>query len=171
MENVELSSRLSAFDSFLFLVPDDEKQDGASAKNELQSNSKIRVTAATDSGAAVVGADAGGNKVLKEYSTTTAMDEDEYYNNMPIHESNVRCIPGSAGEKQEMLDKLSPFDPYMFLLDGHASNMTAKKNKIAKNGVVSEEAARMALPIPRKSTMKVKTQGTAKGVSFTPKSS
>lgn len=113
MEKVELASRLSVFDSFLFLVPDDSEKDDNNKCTEVeeeQTNTSKSVTSTPSEQAKL---DAYQNR-----DTST-----------PIHESNVRCIPGSAEEKRDLAQTLSAFDKYMFLLNDTIKDEDSKTDE------------------------------------------
>ena len=103
MESIELSARLTAFDSFLFLA------DEGGVENDTSASSNAKQ---------LPGSDCGEASSSKQDPVTHQTSEDICNKNPPV-ESNVRCIPGSAQEKEVMLNKLSAFDKYMFLVDGH----------------------------------------------------
>lgn len=128
MEQVELSSRLSAFDSLMFLVQknDEEKQHERSQSDHNVvgssqcSNVGIHALAHSDTNLRPSEEQEGKcvynsterNDVVKQRNLTKLSTSF-----VQIHESNVRCIPGSKEERQEMSNRLQPFDEYMFLLD------------------------------------------------------
>jgi small nuclear ribonucleoprotein (snRNP)-like protein len=108
MEKVELVSRLSAFDSFMFLVqtnneagenPNNQSYDAQSCRDET----KEPVHNDLQQGVSV-------EKVTETAAATTSPS-------LPIHESNVRCVPGSREERKELSNRLRAFDQYMFLLN------------------------------------------------------
>lgn len=139
MESAEFSSRLSAFDSFLFLSPDQsiENQDDASAKNGThQSDTACREAAASKE-------DSGTNITIDPYEK------------MPT-ESNVRCIPGSAEEKEVMQNKLSAFDQFMFLLNSHEAKKEKKNTSAVGAGAGRQTIPNKKVAAPHEETQKNK---------------
>lgn len=156
MDRVELASRLSVFDSFLFLAPNGEDQPDGSAieTNALQSEEKTYAVSGRKSAADTNPARAFANASKEEgpsASQTPIVHEQCKFQRLPMVESNVRRIPGSDEEWQEMSDKLSSFDKYMFLLDTSRTSETPSKSQhIPFKKRIAEEVTLMTTKIPKK---------------------
>jgi hypothetical protein len=140
MEKVELSSRLSAFDSFLFLVQtkdqdqeQERNQSDHAAGNSQSPNVGIEALAHSDA-KLCLSEEQGGkddcNSNAKNYGVKRHNLTELSASFVQIHESNVRCIPGSKEELQEMSNRLNPFDEYMFLLDCESQRTESKMKGI-----------------------------------------
>eukprot|EP00804_Cyclotella_cryptica_P029462 CCRYP_011278-RA/>CCRYP_011278-RA protein AED:0.45 eAED:1.00 QI:0/-1/0/1/-1/1/1/0/162 len=141
MEKVELSSRLSAFDSFLFLV---QTKDEVQKQEIIRSDrvggiaeprkDGVKTMAPSDARLRLSGRKRGegnyisylGDHVVKRNNITATSAS-----SLRVHESNVRCIPGSREERREMSNRLKPFDEYMFLLDCESEKVESGVKSIA----------------------------------------
>lgn len=129
MEKVELTSRLSAFDSFLFLVPDGSEQNEDDKRIAIEEKQ-------TGTGKSVIDS-SPAEQQIEVAKLNTAQNRDT---STPFHESNDRCIPGSVEESNAWVRKLSAFDKYMFLLNDNV------KDKAAKIGEGSGASKRLTKP-------------------------
>jgi hypothetical protein len=172
MERVELTSRLSAFDSFLFLV-ETEQEGGNGHDNQAVA---ARVDLPKDDGAASSdntnkvnsGAEALEKNLSEEEKTEARIEfidlsqeesttKIESYPTLPIHESNARSVPGSREERREMAEKLKGFDKYMFLLEDHERNKSAASGVAAPAAIaVVKKAAKTGTGSKAKKTAPVK---------------
>jgi hypothetical protein len=161
-ESIELASRLSAFDSFLFLVNDQQQQvtdssttsmtcgqvsdvativtkngeseehDQRRAENNVQDKNATIITKKNEDTLKTktrlfIDSLIQQNKdthhlptVLITPGMERVIDEKERQKKqkrlIPLEERTVRLIPGSIEEKKVLMDRLSVFDDYLFLL-------------------------------------------------------
>jgi len=164
MEKVELSSRLSAFDSFLFLVQtkDEEQEQERNQSDYVAGDSQspnVGIKALADSDAKLcLAEEQGGND---DYNSNGKNDGVKRHNLAElsasfakIHESNVRCVPGSKEELQEMSNRLKPFDEFMFLLDCQSQRTESRMKGIGtkRKTVTKDQSIKQKLLAKQPST-------------------
>jgi hypothetical protein len=160
-ESIELASRLSAFDSFLFLVNDQQQQvtdscsttsltcgkvsdlatigtknrqgeghnDQYSVENNVQDRNAATITTKKNEETIAMDTrlfiDSLIQQNIESHSLPTVLinpgmeiiiEERQKKRIIPLEERTVRLIPGSIEEKNDLMDRLSVFDDYLFLL-------------------------------------------------------
>jgi small nuclear ribonucleoprotein (snRNP)-like protein len=167
MDRVELTARLSAFDSFLFLASNEDDQGGGGAVEtiDVQSEKKFGATGAVNNGGTAAGATPtkglanvrkGDGPSASQLPIVQVQSESA---TIPIVESNIRRIPGGDEEWQEMSSKLSAFDQYMFLLETSDTDKIPPKNKQTPTKKrIAEEVTLMETKIPKKQLADTKKQ-------------
>lgn len=143
-ESIELASRLSAFDSFLFLVNDQQQQqqindstrtssqvvsdEGEGHERSVENNVQDKNdTINTTKTRLFIDSLIQQNKDTHHWPTVLitpgmerVIDEKERQKKqkrlIPLEERTVRLIPGSIEERNVLMDRLSVFDDYLFLL-------------------------------------------------------